>query len=152
MTSGATATFTGGVRGKRTRHQQRHHGGQDTKARAQPWTLSSKVLNVTPPSISTTTADGGDDFGICAGAELDVVASSVGGDEPVLDWGWNLNEQLLDGERGDHSIWGDLRGDRHHSLRLRGQAPLRGVPTPYYLPTSGGHASVTVCVQANLLL
>ena len=92
VTSGATATFTGTFVANVAGIETVTMVAEDSDGALTTLDIVIEVLNVTPPIISTTTPGG--DFGICAGAELEVTASSTGGDEVVLDWDWNLNEQF----------------------------------------------------------
>ena len=56
-------------------------------------TLVDIVINVLGINSSLHRGESptSEEFGICAGAELKVVANSQGGDEPITDWSWNLN-------------------------------------------------------------
>ena len=61
-----------------------------------------EVLDVEPPAISVANADGsGEPFGMCAGSELQVVASPVGGEEEIIDWSWNINSQFWNENTAD---------------------------------------------------
>ena len=69
------------------------------------------VLGINPPSIDVTSPTG-EEFGICAGAELGVVANSQGGDEPVSRLELELEQFVLERQRGHDSI-------RRHICRHR---------------------------------
>ena len=49
------------------------------------------VLDIERPTIELTTETG--EFGICEDSELGVTATSVGGQESVSTWSWNLNDE-----------------------------------------------------------
>jgi len=103
-----------------------------------------QVLDVQPPSIEVVTADGGDDFGICAGAELGVVASSVGGQEPVVDWSWNLNANFWDENTADIPFGGTFVVTGETASGCVVKETFQVFQTPFYLPTLSG-TSVTIC-------
>ena len=95
------------------------------------------VLGITPPSIevSSPTSEG---FGICAGAELEVVANSQGGDEPVTDWSWNLNSTYWNENEATIPFGGlfVVTGETAGGCVVKETVEV--FQTPYYLPTVEG--------------
>ena len=110
-----------------------------------------EVIGVVPPTIAVTTPDGGTDFGICAGAELDVVANSVDGDEPIVDWSWNLTSSFWEDNTANIPFGGTIvvTGETESGCEI--SQPFEVVQTPFYLPTLSG-TSVTICPGDSTLV
>ena len=88
--NGATATVTGTFLAESAGENTVTITATDSDGAVTVLDIVIKVLGITPPTIEVTSPTG-EEFGICAGAELDVEATSIGGDEPVVSWSWNLN-------------------------------------------------------------
>ena len=110
-----------------------------------------EVIGVVPPTIEVESLAEGGEFGICAGAELDVEASSVDGDEPVVSWSWNLNENFWDENAATIPFGGTfvVTGTTESGCIVK--KPFEVFQTPFYLPTLSGTA-VTVCPGDSALI
>ena len=136
VTSGSTATFTGTFVANAAGVETVTMVAEDSDGALTTLEIVIEVLNVTPPTISTTTPSG--DFGICAGAELEVTANSNGGDEPVLDWGWNLNEQFWTANEATIPFGGTFVVTGTTASGCVVKHPFEVFQTPYYLPEVEG--------------
>ena len=96
-----------------------------------------EVLDIVPPTIEVATADGGE-FGICAGSELDVVAESVGGQESVSSWSWNLNTNFWTDNEATIPFGGNfvVTGETPGGCVVKENFTV--YQTPFYLPTVEG--------------
>ena len=94
------------------------------------------VLNIVPPDIEVTSATG--DFGVCAGAELDVTANSIDGQEPVTLWSWNLNDNLWEDNEATVPFGGVfvVTGETEGGCVV--EESFEVFQTPLYLPTVTG--------------
>ena len=93
-TNGGTATFTGTFVAESPGISTVTMEATDSDGAVTTVDIVVNVLDIVPPSIDVTSATG--EFGICAGSELDVTATSVDGQEPIEDWSWNLNSNFWD--------------------------------------------------------
>lgn len=106
--------------------------------------ITIEVLDVEPPGISVVNSEGGDEFGMCAGNELQVVASAVGGGEGIESWSWNLNSQFWVDNVADIPFGGTFVVTGTTSSGCVVKEAIDVVQTPFYLPTVLG-ANVTLC-------
>ena len=94
------------------------------------------VLDILPPDIEVISSTG--DFGICAGAELDVTANSVDGQEPVTSWSWNLNENFWEDNEATVPFGGVfvVTGETDGGCVVK--EVFEVFQTPFYLPAVEG--------------
>ena len=95
-----------------------------------------EVLDVEPPTIEVVTADGGDDFGICAGAELGVVASSEGGQEPCGGLVLEFERQFWDENTADIPFGGTFVVTGETASGCVVKETFQVFQTPFYLPAT----------------
>ena len=103
-----------------------------------------EVLDVVPPSILVENVDGSDEFSMCAGSQLDLEASSVGGAEDIIDWSWSLNPQYWEDNQASIPFGGTftVTGNTASGCVVK-EAVVVG-QSPYYLPNVVG-SNVTLC-------
>ena len=96
-----------------------------------------EVLDVVPPSILVENVDGSDEFSMCAGSQLDLEASSVGGAEDIIDWSWSLNPQYWDDNQASIPFGGTftVTGNTASGCVVK-EAVVVG-QSPYYLAQCG---------------
>ena len=94
------------------------------------------VLDILPPDIEVISSTG--DFGICAGAELDVTANSVDGQEPVTSWSWNLNDNFWEDNEATVPFGGVfvVTGETDGGCVVK--EVFEVFQTPFYLPAVEG--------------
>ena len=92
------------------------------------------VINVLDIEVISSTGD----FGICAGAELDVTANSVDGQEPVTSWSWNLNDNFWEDNEATVPFGGVfvVTGETDGGCVVK--EVFEVFQTPFYLPAVEG--------------
>lgn len=137
LSDGSTATFTGTFVANSPGISTVTMNATDSDGMTTSVNIVINVANIVPPTIEVVTANG-EEFAICAGAELDVIASSVDGDEPVQDWSWNLNTQYWTANEATIPFGGTfvVTGTTAGGCVVKEQFPV--AQTPFYLPTVQG--------------
>ena len=135
-TNGGTATFTGTFVAESPGVSTVTMEATDSDGAVTTVDIVVNVLDIVPPSIDVTSATG--EFGICAGSELDVTATSVDGQEPVEDWSWNLNSDFWDANEATIPFGGTfvVTGETAGGCVVKENFTV--VQTPFYLPTVEG--------------
>ena len=135
--NGATATVTGTFIAESAGENTITITATDSDGAETNLDIFIKVLGITPPTIEVTSPTG-EEFGICAGAELDVEAASIGGDEPVVSWSWNLNSNYWNDNEATIPFGGTfvVTGETNGGCVVKESFEV--VQTPYYLPTVEG--------------
>ena len=110
-----------------------------------------EVLDVEPPSIIVENVDGSEEFSMCAGSQLDVVASSVGGAEDIVDWSWNINPQYWEDNQASIPFGGTFTVTGTTTSGCVVQEPVVVGQSPFYLPTVVG-ANVTLCPEQTAIV
>lgn len=136
-TNGETATVTGTFNAASAGLNTVTITATDSDGATTQLDIVINVLGINPPSIEVASPTG-EEFGICAGAELAVVANSIGGDEPVSDWSWNLNSSYWDENEATIPFGGTfvVTGETAGGCVVRESFEV--IQTPYYLPTVEG--------------
>ena len=149
VSNGGTATFTGTFVADGPGVSTITMEATDSEGAVTTVDIVINVLDIVPPSIEVTSSTG--DFGICAGAELDVTAQSVGGQESVEAWSWNLNPNFWDGNEATIPFGGTfvVTGDTPGGCEVK--EVFEVFQTPYYLPTITGNLQ-TVCPGDSALV
>ena len=137
VTNGGTASFTGTFVANSPGLSTVTMVATDSDGMSTEVDIVINVLDIVPPAIEVSTVDGGD-FGICAGAELDVLAESVGGQEPVADWSWNLNSQYWSDNEATIPFGGTFVVTGETAGGCVVKESFQVVQTPFYLPTVEG--------------
>ena len=134
--NGGTATFTGTFVAESPGISTVTMEATDSDNAVTTVDIVINVLDIVPPSIDVTSATG--EFGICAGSELDVTATSVDGQEPVEDWSWNLNSDFWDANEATIPFGGTfvVTGETAGGCVVKENFTV--VQTPFYLPTVEG--------------
>ena len=147
--SGGTAVYTGTFVANSPGVSTVTMTAEDSDGAVTSVDITINVLNVEPPSIEVTSSTG--EWGICAGAELDVAAESIGGQEPVTDWSWNLNSQFWNGPEATIPFGGVfvVTGETESGCVVKENFEV--FQTPYYLPTITGNLQ-TVCPGDSALI
>ena len=153
QSDGATATVTGTFVGNEPGVNTVTMVATDDGPGAASTTVNIviEVLDVVPPSIEVATEDGSGEFGICAGQELSVVASSVGGQEDVQDWSWNLNPSFWNGPTADIPFGGTFVVTGTTPTGCVVKENFEVIQTPFYLPAVSG-TNVTVCAGESTIV
>jgi hypothetical protein len=140
--NGGTATYTGVFVAESPGISTVTMTAEDSDGAITEVNIVIQVLDVVPPTIDVTSATG--EWGICAGSELDVTAASVGGQEPVVDWSWNLGSQFWTDNEATIPFGGTfvVTGSTASGCVVRELFEV--FQTPYYLPTVEGTLQ-TVC-------
>ena len=135
-TNGGTATFTGTFVAESPGVSTVTMEATDSDGAVTTVDIVVNVLDIVPPSIDVTSATG--EFGICAGSELDVTATSVDGQEPIEDWSWNLNSDFWDANEATIPFGGTfvVTGETAGGCVVKENFTV--VQTPFYLPTVEG--------------
>ena len=137
VVNGSTATFTGEFVANSPGVSTVTMTATDSDGMTTEVDIVIQVLDIVPPTIEVSTVNGGE-FGICAGAELDVVAESIGGQEPVSDWSWNLNSQFWSENEATIPFGGTfvVTGNTDGGCVVKENFEV--YQTPFYLPTVEG--------------
>ena len=135
-TNGGTATFTGTFVAESPGISTVTMEATDSDGAVTTLDIVVNVLDIVPPSIDVTSATG--EFGICAGSELDVTATSVDGQEPIEDWSWNLNPNFWDANEATIPFGGTfvVTGETAGGCVVKENFTV--LQTPFYLPTVEG--------------
>ena len=135
-TNGGTATFTGTFVAESPGISTVTMEATDSDGAVTTVDIVVNVLDIVPPSIDVTSATG--EFGICAGSELDVTATSVDGQEPIEDWSWNLNSNFWDANEATIPFGGTfvVTGETAGGCVVKENFTV--LQTPFYLPTVEG--------------
>ena len=136
-TNGETATVTGTFTAVEAGMNTVTIVATDSEGASTQLDIVINVLGINPPEIELTSSSG-EEFGICAGAELTVTAASIGGDEPVTDWGWNLGSSFWTENVATIPFGGTfaVTGETAGGCVVR--EIFEVFQTPYYLPTVSG--------------
>ena len=134
--NGGTATFTGTFVAESPGISTVTMEATDSDNAVTTVDIVINVLDIVPPSIDVTSATG--EFGICAGSELDVTATSVDGQEPIEDWSWNLNSDFWDANEATIPFGGTfvVTGETAGGCVVKENFTV--LQTPFYLPTVEG--------------
>ena len=134
--NGGTATFTGTFVAESPGISTVTMEATDSDGAVTTVDIVVNVLDIVPPSIDVTSATG--EFGICAGSELDVTATSVDGQEPIEDWSWNLNSDFWDANEATIPFGGTfvVTGETAGGCVVKENFTV--LQTPFYLPTVEG--------------
>ena len=142
VTNGETATFTGTFVANEAGIETVSMIAEDSDGAETVLEIVIQVLDVTPPVVNVGSETG--DFGICAGAELPVVAAANGGDEPIVDWSWNLNSDFWEANEATIPFGGTFVVTGETASGCVVKESFEVFQTPYYLPTVEGILQ-TVC-------
>ena len=135
-TNGGTATFTGTFVAESPGVSTVTMEATDSDGAVTTVDIVVNVLDIVPPSIDVTSATG--EFGICAGSELDVTATSVDGQEPIEDWSWNLNSDFWDANEATIPFGGTFVVTGETAGGCVVKEIFSVLQTPFYLPTVEG--------------
>ncbi|MDA0945918.1 MAG: gliding motility-associated C-terminal domain-containing protein, partial [Bacteroidetes bacterium] len=147
--NGGTATYTGVFVAESPGISTVTMTAEDSDGAITEVNIVIQVLDVVPPTIDVTSATG--EWGICAGSELDVTAASVGGQEPVVDWSWNLGSQFWTDNEATIPFGGTFVVTGNTASGCVVRELFEVFQTPYYLPTVEGTLQ-TVCPGDSALV
>jgi len=136
VSSGGTATFTGTFVANSPGLSTVTMTATDSDGMTTSVDIVINVLDIVPPTIEVTSATG--EFGICAGSELDVTAESVGGQEPVDSWSWNLNSNFWTENQATIPFGGTFVVTGETAGGCVVNDIFQVIQTPFYLPTVEG--------------
>ena len=137
VSNGSTATFTGTFVANSPGLSTVTMSATDSEGMTTAVDIVINVLDIVPPEIEVSTLNGGE-FGICAGAELEVIAESIGGQEPIADWSWNLNSQFWSENEATIPFGGNFVVTGETAGGCVVKETFQVVQTPFYLPTVEG--------------
>ena len=124
---------------------------EDSEGGITSWDIVIHVKDIVAPSINVHPVSG-NSFSVCAGSDLYVVAESVGGQEPVVDWFWTLplsewsqNEASISTAEGVLTVTGTTEGG------CVVEESFEVFRTPFFIPSVAGTNAV-VCPGDSALV